>query len=190
LLESPPGQSTRPITDRVKETLFNILGHRLALPGTLPEVEVLDLFCGPGSLGIEALSRGARACTFVERDRQALLALRHNLARLGLEPTCTVMTDNAWTMRPLSPPGRFGLIFVDPPYRDTQDPLRVVDLLERLAPSLAADGLMVLRLSAQAAVPPPGGLRLLRYVDQRRTGRMQLLLLARTDWPAATADDQ
>ena len=103
-LDAPPGQSTRPITDRAKETLFNVLGHRFALPGCLPGFVVLDVFAGTGSLGLEALSRGAAACTFVEQDRRALRYLRQNIARLGADGACTVLTDNAWTMRP--PPWR------------------------------------------------------------------------------------
>ncbi len=178
-LEAPPGAGTRPITDRVKETLFNILGHRLAVPGQLPDVHVLDLFAGPGSLGIEALSRGARTCTFVERDREALRCLRQNIQHLDLQEVCTLLTDNAWTLRPQQLAAGFGLIFVDPPYRDAQDPRRVLDLLERLAPSLAPGGLIVFRCSTRAPALPPGGLGALRPVDERTVGRMRLVFLAR-----------
>jgi len=178
-LETPPGVTTRPITDRVKETLFNILGHRLAMPGQLPGLAVLDLFAGPGSLGVEALSRGAQSCTFVERDPQALRCLQHNLRALDLDAVCTVLADNAWTMRLPQPDAGFGLIFVDPPYRDAQDPRRVLDLLERLAPSLATDGLVALRRPAKAPPLPPAELHALRRVDERVIGHMRLELLAR-----------
>lgn len=185
LLEAPPGRTTRPMTDRVKETLFNILGHRFATLGELPGFDVLDVFCGPGSLGIEALSRGARTCTFVERDRQALRSLRQNIQTLRLGDSSAVLPDNAWSMRPPHAANGFGLIFVDPPYRDAQDPLHVADLLERLAPSLAADGLLVLRHEAKSQPPPATELRSLQYVDERIIGRMRLLLLAHP--PDATA---
>ena len=208
-LAAPPGLTTRPITDRVKETLFNILGHRFALPGELPAFAVLDLFSGPGSLGLEALSRGAAACTFVERDRAALRCLRQNITTLQVGAAATIRTDNAWTMRPPQPPAGFGLIFVDPPYRETEDPWRVLDLLERLAPSLSPDGVLVFRQAAQtpspvvqssssedrsstshkAPVPDSGSHdsasfgasppRGLHCIDERIIGQMRLLFLAR-----------
>ena len=184
LLEAPPGRTTRPMTDRVKETLFNILGHRFATPGELPGFAVLDVFCGPGSLGIEALSRGAGACTFVERDRTALRSLRQNIQNLRIGDQCAVLPDNAWSMRPPHAPAGFGLIFVDPPYHDAEDPLRVADLLERLAPSLAADGLIVLRHEARSNPPATTDLRSLHCVDERIIGRMRLLFLTRTPDPA------
>lgn len=179
-LEAPAGRTTRPITDRVKETLFNILGHRLAVPGELPAVAVLDVFAGPGSLGIEALSRGARRCTFVENDRAVLRILRHNIRRLAISELCTVVADNAWTLRAPRPLEGFGLVFVDPPYREAQEPWRVVDLLERLGPSLAADGLLVFRHEARGEFRL-GELRTLRVLDDRRVAHMRLVILARRE---------
>ncbi len=180
-LSRPPGHTTRPITDRVKETLFNILGHRLAQPGELPAFDVLDVFAGPGSLGIEAVSRGARRCVFVERDQQALRSLRDNLRRLHLEDNCTILTDNAWTMRPPASAAGFGLIFVDPPYQAADSPLRVMELLERLAPSLAPGGLLVFRHSTRSPAIPTEELRGLELVDERVFRYMRLLLLARRE---------
>lgn len=178
-LEAPPGDTTRPITDRVKETLFNVLGHRLALPGQLPGVDTLDLFSGSGSLGIEALSRGARSCTFVERDPEALRCLRHNLRQLALAECCTVLAADAWRLRLPNPAIPFGLIFVDPPYRDTQDSQRVRDLLVHLAANLAPDGLIVFRGPERAAALPEADLGPLRTVNERTVGRMRLVFLAR-----------
>ncbi len=177
LLESPPGRTTRPITDRAKETLFNILGHRFGTLGELPDVPVLDVFSGTGSLGLEALSRGARSCTFVERDRHAVHCLRVNIERLGLGDVTTVLTENAWTLRPPQPPGGFGLIFVDPPYEAGARALKVADLLERLAPSFARAGLLVFRHETRAEPLSEAHLRTLRIVDCRAIGRMRLLLL-------------
>jgi 16S rRNA (guanine966-N2)-methyltransferase len=167
------------MTDRAKETLFNILGHQLAAPGTLPGLAVLDVFSGPGTLGLEALSRGAASCTFVERDRAALTALRENIRRLDVASATAIRTDNAWTMRPPETNAGFGLVFVDPPYRDAEDPLRVVDLLERLAPALAHDGLMVFRHETRAAPPPAEAFRTLTPLDVRQHRHMRLMLLAR-----------
>jgi 16S rRNA (guanine966-N2)-methyltransferase len=177
ILDAPDGLTTRPITDRVKETLFNILGARFALPGELPDFAVLDLFSGPGSLGIEALSRGASVCTFVERDRAALQSLRRNVANLRLGNTAIILTDNAWTMRPPQPPGGFGVTFVDPPYRDAEEPWQVLDLLERLAPGMSPDGAVVFRHAAQSPALPLDRLRALRCIDEREIGRMRLLFL-------------
>src|SRR5512139_1723714 len=160
-LEAPPGEVTRPITDRVKETLFNILGHRLAIPGQLPGLDVLDLFAGPGSLGIEALSRGARSCVFVERDRQALRCLRQNVEQLEIDSVSTILADNAWTMRVPQRNAGFGLIFVDPTYRDAQNTQRMLDLLDRLVPALAADGVIAFRCAAQSPPLPSVELRVL-----------------------------
>lgn len=176
-LTAPPGCTTRPITDRIKETLFNILGHRHGTPGGLPALDVLDVFAGSGSLGIEALSRGARACVFVERDRRALRVLRENLEHVGVRASTRIVAENAWTMRPPENPGGFGLVFVDPPYRDSAEALRAADLLSRLAPSLAAEGLIVFRQETSA--PPLGELPTLQIVDEREYGRMRIVLLMR-----------
>jgi 16S rRNA (guanine966-N2)-methyltransferase len=174
------------MTDRVKETLFNILGHRLAAPGELPGVAVLDVFAGSGNLGIEALSRGATACTFIERDRTALRVLRENLAELGLNEVARVLADNAWSMRPPPRPGGHGLIFLDPPFKDAENALRVADLLERWAASLAPDGLIIFRHESHAKPPTAAQLRTLRIVDERLIGRTRLLLLSQEQGAAAS----
>lgn len=177
VLEAPPGTRTRPITDRVKESLFSILGHRFGTPGRLPDIAVLDLFAGSGALGIESLSRGARSCVFVERDRRAVRVLRGNLRKLRLLDVATVAAENAWTMRiPPGLPEGYGLVFVDPPYSDAADPLRVAMLLERVAPRLTPEGLVVFRCPAALKLSTDT-LDSLTYVDERVYGRMCLLLL-------------
>ena len=188
VIEAPPGWQTRPITDRVKEALFNIVGHRLGVPGMLPELAVLDLFAGAGSFGIECLSRGARTCLFVERDRKTLRVLRENLKKLRLLDVATVATENAWTMRvPEVAPTGYGLIFVDPPYRAVGDTHRMLDLLERTALRLSTDGLVVFRFECSTPFSP-AQLEGLRCVDERTVGRMRLLLFERSD-PAGSATD-
>lgn len=186
-LEPPTGHNTRPFTDRVKETVFNIVGHRLLTPGALPDIQVLDVFAGTGAMGIEALSRGAAGCTFVERDRRALRGLRENIRRVGMTPACTVLTDNAWTMRPPEIDGGFGLVFLDPPYRDSRDALRVYDLLERLGPALSPAGVLLLRVERSSDFADEQ-VRGLTVLDTRQIARMVLVLMAR---PEATepADD-
>jgi 16S rRNA (guanine966-N2)-methyltransferase len=179
VLGAPPGRVTRPITDQVKESLFNILGHRLGTLGSLPEFPVLDLFCGTGGLGIESLSRGAASCLFVEHDRLALRCLRDNLRKLRLlGAPARIAGENAWTMRILpAERGGYGLIFVDPPYRAAGDLRRLSDLLERLGGGLAPGGLIVLRMSTRAArvhdLPPS-----LVCVDEREFGRMRVQLFS------------
>lgn len=123
-LLAPEGHGTRPILDRVKVSLFDWLGSTMASPGTLPPVAVLDVFCGPGSLGIESLSRGATHCAFVERDPAALACLRRNLAHLGVtKEEYGIIEEAAEVMRPRRPadPLGYGLVFLDPPYRLSED---------------------------------------------------------------------
>ncbi len=104
-----PGAATRPITDRVKENLFNILGARVA------GANVLDLFAGAGSVGIEALSRGARAATFVELDRDALRALRDNLERTRLADRARVVRLDVFQFIRQGPAELYDLIYIAPP---------------------------------------------------------------------------
>ncbi len=101
----------RPTTDRVREAVFNSLGHVVSWP----ECDVLDLFAGSGALGIEALSRGCRSATFVERDRAAVKVLRENLAVLGVAGRAVVVAADAHRWTPAAG-ARFSLALADPPY--------------------------------------------------------------------------
>ncbi|GJM37628.1 MAG: methyltransferase [Acidimicrobiales bacterium] len=107
----PDGDHTRPTADRVREAVFNSLYSLGALDGA----RVIDVFAGSGALGIEALSRGAAHCTFVENDRRALAALRENLATLGFEAGATVISgDGVAAIGRLA--GDVDLVLLDPPY--------------------------------------------------------------------------
>jgi 16S rRNA (guanine966-N2)-methyltransferase len=120
-LKAPPGANTRPTSDRVRESLFSILGDRVQ------DARVLDLFAGSGALGLEALSRGAASVAFVDDDRAAIAAVEANLTALksGAEVR---RTDALRFLRTASQTGaQYDLIFLDPPYR----------LAERLAPPLS-----------------------------------------------------
>ena len=108
-LLAPKGDATRPTADRTREALFSMLTSRL---GSFEGLAVTDLFAGSGALGIEALSRGAGSCLFVEHDRPALDALRANLAALGLR--ADVRAASVLALGPASKP--FDLILMDPPY--------------------------------------------------------------------------
>lgn len=108
--------------DRVKQSIFNILGCHFASPGGLPPLRVADVFAGSGSMGLEALSRGASHSTFYEAGRVALHALRENVATLQAAEMTTIVTGDAWKNagRDAST-GTFDLVFLDPPYKDTQN---------------------------------------------------------------------
>lgn len=110
-LRAPRGATTRPTSAKVREAIFNILGPP-------PEGPVLDLFAGTGALGIEALSRGATAAYFVERDGRALAALQRNLKDLGFASKARIVgRDARIAVRQLAAEGqRFGWVFADPPY--------------------------------------------------------------------------
>ncbi len=209
-LNAPSEATTRPITDKVKESLFNILGHRFGTLGELPPVDVLDLFAGSGSMGIEALSRGARRCTFVERDRRAVRVLRGNIERTRLAERATVLCENAWAMRlpsarppsaadadaadasrasaaagslrPGSPTPGFGIVFADPPYRDAKNAIMVADLLDRIAARLAPAGVAVFRHGPDADPPRQTPAGLVR-LDHRTFKQMHVLIYG---WPPAS----
>lgn len=108
-LAAPKGDATRPTADRTREALFSMLTSRL---GDWEGLRVADLFAGSGALGIEALSRGAASCLFVEQDRAALDALRANLAHLGLSGE--VRPSSVMALGPA--PAPYDVILMDPPY--------------------------------------------------------------------------
>ena len=112
-LVSPPGDDTRPTTDRIKETLFNILQD------DIPGCVFLDLFAGSGGIGIEALSRGAAKAVFVEMNGKAVRCIKENLAKTKLEAQAEVMQTevSAALKRLAGKDDRFDIIFADPPYR-------------------------------------------------------------------------
>jgi 16S rRNA (guanine966-N2)-methyltransferase len=110
-LQAPPGSDTRPTADRVREAIFNAL-HSLDL---VVDATVVDLFAGSGALGIEALSRGARQCTFVEANWTAMAAIHTNLAATGLASRATVTAGRAETWM-LANQQHFDLALADPPY--------------------------------------------------------------------------
>jgi 16S rRNA (guanine966-N2)-methyltransferase len=104
--------SVRPTTDRAKQTIFDILTNRLDFDG----IEVLDLFAGSGSLGLEAISRGARQAVFVDRSAQSLEGLESNIATLGCQEQCSVYSAEVfWFLK--NTRRSFDVVFVDPPYR-------------------------------------------------------------------------
>lgn len=152
-LKANPGSTTRPITDRAKETLFELIAQRLV------GAKVADVFSGTGSLGLEALSRGAVAATFLERDRKALELLRENVAHVGVEEQsliwpadilrCSFRPKNADFATP------WNVVFFDPPYCMVQDLKPGATLwkaIERMAwsESVADEALLIFRTPKRA----------------------------------------
>lgn len=178
-LDAPPGRQTRPILDRVKTALFDWLGSRLAMPGQLPAIRVLDLFCGGGSMGIECLSRGAKSCDFVDQDADAIRCLRANLDALRIGPDARIHQAPAEYVRfPERDDSQFDVIFLDPPYAMSEslepggDMMR---LLARLGKEIGASpgALLIWRHDAKSRLPdslPNDWTR----IDQRSYGGMTL----------------
>lgn len=143
------------MTDRIRESIFSILGAHYGTPGLLPPIHVGDVFSGGGSMGIEALSRGARSCRFYERGRVALAALTHNLESVGIDPKSHIDRGDAWRSSCAElEDRRFDLVLLDPPYRDTTDTSsggRVRKYLRRLSETVDTDALVVLHHPKAAA---------------------------------------
>ncbi len=157
-LTAPPGEETRPTSDRVRESLFSLLGP-------VEGLRVLDLFAGSGALGIEALSRGAASADFVDSAAPAIRAVRANLDALGLTERASVRRSDAraFTRAARAAGHEYDLIFLDPPYR-----LAAVlgrELSTALAELLAADGRVV--TESDRRMPLDLGLPM---TDERRYG--------------------
>jgi 16S rRNA (guanine966-N2)-methyltransferase len=176
-LAAPEGARTRPTSDRVREAVFNILEHGIpdfALAG----VRVLDLFAGTGALGLEALSRGAAFCLFVEEDAGARGLIRRNIEALGVAGITKVFRRDATALGPAGNRGGFGLAFLDPPYEQ--------GLAERALASAAAGGwlapgaIAVIEESRRATIALPPGCA---SIAQRTWGDTQVVF-ARFDGPS------
>ena len=177
-----PGPGTRPLADRVKQTLFAILEP------DLPGSRFLDLFAGSGAAGIEALSRGAAEAIFVEHDRTAVQIIHANLDRTELAATERATVVRADAQRWLRDPARgseppVDIAVVDPPY-DDREALRMA--LEALGPLVAVDGRVVAKHFWRDA--PPAAIGLLASERQRRFGETALTFYRRLD-PAARPGD-
>lgn len=175
-LLDPVDRSTRPITDRVKQSLFDVLAPRL------PEARVWDVFAGTGSFGLESLSRGARRATFFERHRPAVVRLRQNIDTLGVADRSRVVTQDVfqWARSEADPPADADLIFCDPPYPFLEHrSAEIATLLVQLARRLADEGLLIFRAPTSSPFQPP-----LSVQDERTWGSMRVRFLA-PDTPAA-----
>ena len=155
-LETIEGLATRPTTDRIKETLFNIIAF------DLPECSFLDLFSGSGAIGIEALSRGAKNAVFVEDAAECQQIILKNLQHTKLLEKASVRkTDVLSALDQLALEGRvFDIIFMDPPYASEYYGAVLEKILEKGL--LQKDGYIITERSAQSPLPLPEGLAVLR----------------------------
>jgi 16S rRNA (guanine966-N2)-methyltransferase len=173
-LTTPPGEAVRPTSDRAREALFNILSHGDFAAEGLPFAgrPVVDAFAGTGALGLEALSRGAAEAVFIENGREALSALRRNIATLGEEDRARVVTGDA--TRPPRASFASAVAFLDPPYGSGL----AVPALAALAAAgwLAPDALAIVEIAAGEALSPPAGFTML---DERVYGAARLVFLRR-----------
>jgi 16S rRNA (guanine966-N2)-methyltransferase len=164
-ITAPEGDATRPTTDRAREAVFNALNSL----GAIEDANALDLYAGSGALGIEALSRGAARCTFVERDRRALAAIRTNIERLGISDRSSVLAGDVPTL--LSGLRNMDLVLADPPYgfADWEH------LLAAVVPCLAPDGLLVAESDRELVIDQ--GWEIIR---SKRYGRAWVAFLRRS----------
>ncbi len=138
-LKSVPGKGTRPITDRVKEALFNILA------GEIEGARILDLFGGTGSVGIEALSRGARAATFVEKAAKAYRVLRQNVKTVGFEDRAQVVHGDAFVFLRGEPEEPYDIVYIAPPqYKGMWR--KALEMLDERPQWVAEDGLVIVQI--------------------------------------------
>lgn len=158
-IKAPDTPATHPMSERVRNALFNIVGDEVK------DARVLDAFAGSGSVGIEALSRGAAHTTFIERDSRAVVALEANVALFQLaRQTSIVQADvAAWVDRCSD---TFDIIIADPPYDDTQ-----FSTIMKLTKLLKPNGLMVLSYPGRGESPPDYGVVV---VDNRSYGTAAL----------------
>jgi 16S rRNA (guanine966-N2)-methyltransferase len=173
-LQGPRSDAIRPTSDRLRETLFNILSHGLAKHGLddpVPDGRVLDLFAGTGAVALEALSRGASFAVMADIGAEARGLLRHNVEALGLGGVTRILRRDAAKLGPVAPFEPFTLVYCDPPYGKGLGGLALASAVS--GGWIAPGGIVLLEERAGLAVALPDGLRLL---DRREAGEAQLLI--------------
>jgi 16S rRNA (guanine(966)-N(2))-methyltransferase RsmD len=143
-LKAPTWPGLRPTSDKLRETLFNIVAARV------PDARVLDLFAGSGAIGLEALSRGASWAVFIENDRRAAALIEQNAELCGVRDRCVIIRDAA--RRALANPidgDPFDLVILDPPY--DFEPLG--DVIDEATHHLAPDGVLIVEHASRRAMP-------------------------------------
>jgi 16S rRNA (guanine966-N2)-methyltransferase len=178
-LSSPKSQGSRPITDRVKESLFSVL-YTYDLPNG---ARVADLFCGVGSLGLEALSRGATCVTFVEKDPRIIAILKKNIEKTGFVKDSKAIRANAFAIGAPAGPcsDQYDLVFVDPPYAATMNAgvgSALSGLLDILGDQVTNGGMAVVRTSRDVSLLERYGP--FRIEERRQWGTMAVTILTKT----------
>jgi 16S rRNA (guanine966-N2)-methyltransferase len=164
-IAAPKGVVTRPTSDRVREAVFSIVGR-------VEGAAVLDLFAGSGAMGLEALSRGAASCVFVERDREAARVIQANLEKLRLTGAVVSNRDVGAVLRDERGGGRrHDLVLVDPPYKEWETHARM--LADLLPDVLADDALVVVETSDRVGPELP-----LDLVTTRRYGSARITVFS------------
>jgi 16S rRNA (guanine966-N2)-methyltransferase len=166
-IDAPDNSRTHPMGERIRNALFN------SITSKIEGAEVLDVFAGTGSVGLEALSRGAKTATFIERDHIAAKILAKNVNTLDAEDRVTIIRTTVSNWLETMTPVQFDLIFADPPYDDPQ-----FSTVERLFPLLKPGGLMVLSHPGGSEVPTKPGVVV---VDNRSYGNANLTFYRRDD---------
>lgn len=173
-LLSPKTKVSRPITDRVKESLFSVL-YKYDLPN---KKVVADLFCGVGSLGLEALSRGAEFVTFVEQDPKVATILEKNIEKAGFVKESKVIRANAFKTGVLSGEKKYDFIFIDPPYANTKDTEQnspLGKLLSSISRQLNTEAIAVVRTEQQTKLLEKYAQ--LEIIERRQWGTMAVTIL-------------
>jgi 16S rRNA (guanine(966)-N(2))-methyltransferase RsmD len=178
-LLSPKTQISRPITDRVKESLFSVL-YKYDLPQA---AIVADLFCGVGSLGLESLSRGAEFATFVEKDPKVFAVLNKNIEKAGFDKESKAIRANAFSIGAVvgSDMEKYGLVFVDPPYaaaRNIQADSPLGCLLGMLDGQVTGNGIVVVRTSEDVSLLEKYGC--FQIAERRQWGTMAITILEKS----------
>lgn len=169
-LKGPSTMSVRPTSDRLRESLFNIISH--AYGDVLEGARVIDLFAGTGALGLEALSRGARFALFVDDGAEARALLRANVDSLGVGGRTKVFRRDATKLGAMPPGEAHTLAFLDPPYGRGLAPLALTSL--RDGGWLAPGAVVIVEEAATADVEPPEGYNL---IERRAYGDTQVMFL-------------
>ena len=164
-IKAPGRRSTHAMSERIRNALFNSLAGRVA------DANVLDAFAGSGGVGIEALSRGAKHCMFIERDHAAARIIQGNLERIGAQNEGVVISTTVTNWLSTADPRLFDIIFADPPYFDTQ-----LNTVLRLANLLAEGGLMIVSLPTDQELPAMKGIKI---IDERIYGNAKIIYAAR-----------
>jgi 16S rRNA (guanine966-N2)-methyltransferase len=167
-IHGPTSLATRPTSDRVRESLFNILAH--GVEGfEIEDCRVMDLFAGTGALGLEALSRGAKFCQFVEESAEARGIIRKNSDACGAIGQCKIWRRDATDLGACAPQSPFNLVFADPPYHRGLGEKALQSLI--IGEWLSPGAVVVLEEAEMVNVPEVAGLTLL---DRRVYGDTQM----------------